>query len=86
MKPPKGTPLADFTRFETLIVQIDTIQIVTEMSYFTYLGGIPPPKFGNDGPGVNCYGGSNFTLIYGNCRALVTLHWSRVRAVLYVVR
>jgi len=53
-KPPKGTSLADFTRFEPLIVQIrswvfslseptkkGTLQKVTR--YFTYLWGIPHP-------------------------------------------
>ena len=54
MKPPKGTSLADFTRFEPLCVEIrsgvlslgcstkkGTLQKVTERLYFTYLRGIP---------------------------------------------
>ena len=54
-KPPKGTSLADFTRFEPLIVQIrsryfslgeptkqGTLQKVTERLYFTYLREFPP--------------------------------------------
>jgi len=52
-KPPKGTSLSDFTRFEPSIVQIrsrvfvpgmctkKTLQKVTERLYFTYLRGIP---------------------------------------------
>jgi len=53
-KPPKGTSLADFTRFEPLCVRIRsrvlslgdwtkkrTRQKVTERLYFTYLRGIP---------------------------------------------
>jgi len=58
-KPPKGTSLPDFTRFEPSIVQISsrvfapgectkkgTLQKVTERLYFTYLRGIPhPTKF-----------------------------------------
>ena len=54
-KPPKGTYLPDFTRFELSIVQsrsrvfapdectkkIGTLQKVTEKLYFTYLRGIP---------------------------------------------
>ena len=56
-KTPKGTFLADFTRFEPLIVQIrsrvffsrrayekGTLQKVTEMLYFTYFRGIPHPN------------------------------------------
>jgi len=55
-QPPKGTSLADFTRFEPSIVQIrsrvfapgectkkGTLQKVTERLYFTYLRGIPHP-------------------------------------------
>jgi len=53
-KPPKGTSLANFTRFEPLYVRIcsrvlslgdltkkETLQKVTERLYFTYLRGIP---------------------------------------------
>jgi len=54
-KPPKGTYLADFTRFKPLCMQIrsgvfplgmttrkkGTLQKVTERLYFTYLRGIP---------------------------------------------
>jgi len=53
-KPPEGTSLPDFTRFEPLCVQIrsrvfapgvttkkGTLQKVTERLYFTYLLGIP---------------------------------------------
>ena len=53
-KPPKGTSLPDFTRFEPLYVRIRsrvfppgvttkkrTLQKVTERLYFTYLRGIP---------------------------------------------
>jgi len=42
MKPPKGTFLADFTRFEPLHIQIiSRVFKVTERLYFTYLQGIP---------------------------------------------
>jgi len=54
MKPPKGTSLADFTRFAPLCMRIrsrvlslgdsmkkGTLQKVTERLYFTYLYGIP---------------------------------------------
>ena len=47
MKPPKGTSLADFMRFEPLRVQIrahekkGTLQKDTETLYLTYMRGIP---------------------------------------------